>query len=304
MKKRKEHKKLMLIVNPIAGKSRAKYNIANIAALFYKNNYEPAIYFTSPDCGAEDLIEMHAKDFDIVACCGGDGTVSEAIEGMMKLGNCPPLGYIPCGTTNDLAASLDLPKNMKRAATTIAREEPIPIDIGSFGNECHFAYIASFGAFTEVSYATPQRAKNIFGRFAYIFEAMKCMHKIKPYHMKVESEGRIIEDDFIFGSVTNSTSVAGLFKFDKDLVDFNDGLYEILLVKRPKRFRTVIGIVLSMLNTTYKHDHITLFQASKVKLTSDEGLEWAIDGEHRSASNVVEITNNHNAIQLIRRDNR
>lgn len=301
MKKRKAQKKLMLIVNPIAGKSRAKYNLASIAALFYKNNYEPAIYFTSPDCGAEELIEMHARDFDIVACCGGDGTVSEAIEGMMKIKERPPLGYIPCGTTNDLAASLELPKNMKRAASTIANEDPIPLDIGSFGDECHFAYIASFGAFTEVSYETPQRAKNILGHLAYVFQAVKHMNKIKSYHVKVETAEKTIEDDFIFGSVTNSTSVAGLFKFDRDLVDFNDGLYEVLLVKQPKRFRTVIGIVLSMLNTTYKHDHITLFQSSHIKMTSEEGLEWAIDGEHRSGSSVVEITNNHNAITLIRK---
>lgn len=301
MKKRKVKKKLMLIVNPTAGKSRAKYNLANIAAQFYKNNYEPAIYFTSPDCGAEELIKKHAKEFDIVACCGGDGTVSEAIEGMMKLGDCPPLGYIPSGTTNDLAASLELPKNMKRAVSTIANENPIPLDIGSFGDDCHFAYIASFGAFTEVSYATPQRAKNIFGRLAYMFEAMKCMNKIKPYHVKVESEEKTVEGDFVFGSVTNSTSVAGIFSFDKNLVNFNDGLYEVLLVKQPKRFRTVIGIVLSMLNTTYKHDHITLFQSSHIKVTAEEGLEWAVDGEHRSSSNIVEIVNNHNAISLIRK---
>lgn len=301
MKKRKAQKKLMLIVNPIAGKSRAKYNLANIAALFYKNGYEPAIYFTSPDCGAEELIEKHACDFDIVACCGGDGTVSEAIEGMMKIKERPPLGYIPCGTTNDLAASLELPKNMKRAASTIANEDPIPLDIGSFGDECHFAYIASFGAFTEVSYETPQRAKNVLGHLAYVFQAIKHMNKIKSYHVKVESEEKTIEDDFIFGSVTNSTSVAGIFKFDKSLVDFNDGLYEVLLVKQPKRLRTVIGIVLSMLNTTYKHDHITLFQSSRITITTDEGIEWAIDGEHRSGSNVVEITNNHGAIALIRK---
>lgn len=302
MKKHKVHpKKLMLIVNPIAGKSRAKYNLASLASIFYKNNYEPAIYFTSPDCGAEELIEKHAKDFDVVACCGGDGTVSEAIEGIMKLENCPPLGYIPCGTTNDLAKSLDLPKNMKRAANTIANEEPLPLDIGSFGNECHLAYIASFGAFTEVSYETPQKAKNIFGHMAYIFSAFKSMNKIKPYHIKIESEEKNFEDDVIFCSVTNSTSVAGIFKFDKNLVDFNDGLYEVLLIKQPKRLRTVFAIFLSMFNTTYKHDHITLFQTSKLKLTADKNIDWAIDGEHRSSSNTIEITNNHNAISLIRK---
>ncbi len=301
MKKRRANKKIMLIINPIAGKSRAKYNLANIAALFYKNGYEPAIYFTDPDCGPEELIKRHAKDFDVVACCGGDGTVSEAIEGIMEIDRQIPLGYIPCGTTNDLASSLDLPKNMKRAVSTIANEEPVPFDIGSFGDECHFAYIASFGAFTEVSYETPQRAKNLLGHLAYVFQSLKSMNKIKPYHVRIESEEKTIEDDFIFGSVTNSTSVAGIFRFDKSLVDFNDGLYEVLLVKQPKRLHTVIGIILSMLNTTYKHEHITLFQSSHIKITTDEDIEWSIDGEHRSGANIIEITNNHNAINLIRK---
>ena len=219
----------------------------------------------------------------------------------MKLKDSPPLGYIPCGTTNDLAKSLDLPRNMKRAASTIANEDPIPLDIGSFGNECHFAYIASFGAFTEVSYETSQKAKNIFGHMAYVFSALKSMNKIKPYHIKIESKEKTVEDDFIFCSVTNSTSVAGMFRFDKSLVDFNDGLYEVLLIKQPKRFRTVLGIFLSMINTTYKHDHITLFQTSNLKLTADGSINWAIDGEHYLSGNIVEITNNHNAISLIRK---
>lgn len=136
---------------------------------------------------------------------------------------------------------------------------------------------------------------------AYIFSAFKSMNKIKPYHIKIESEEKNFEDDVIFCSVTNSTSVAGIFKFDKNLVDFNDGLYEVLLIKQPKRLRTVFAIFLSMFNTTYKHDHITLFQTSKLKLTADKNIDWAIDGEHRSSSNTIEITNNHNAISLIRK---
>lgn len=300
MGKKPIDKKIMLIVNPCAGMKHRKTDIAEIADLFYKNGFEPAIYFTSPECKAGELLKAHAKDFDIVACCGGDGTFSETVEGAMEIENCPPLGYIPSGTTNDLARSLALPKNMKRAAHAIVNEEPQPLDIGSF-NGSHFAYIASFGAFTEVSYNTPQKAKNIFGRLAYIFQAMKCLHKISSYHVKVETDDVIIEDDFIFGSVTNSTSVAGIFKFDKDLVDFDDGMYEVLLVRRPKYLSTAIKIILSMLNTTYKNEYITLFQASQVKFSSETPLDWSLDGEHKAGEQEISIKNNHSAVYLIRK---
>lgn len=296
----KPHKRIMLIVNPKAGKMRSKYAVSDIADLFAKNKFEVAIYFTSIEYGAEYLVKEHARNFDIVACCGGDGTVNEIIKGMMTIPDCPPLGYIPSGTTNDLASSLGMTKNIKRAAKAIISEQGFPFDVGTF-DDSYFAYIASFGAFTEVSYNTSQKAKNIFGHMAYVFSAMKCMHKIKTYHIKIETDEKNIEGDYIFGAVTNSTSVAGMFKFESDMVDFADGKYEVLLIKQPKNLMTAFKICMSMINRSFKNENIVLFHASDIKIISDEPLDWALDGEHKRGGNIVTIKNNYRAIKIIRK---
>lgn len=300
-KKNKRPKKhVMLIVNPKAGKKRSKFEVADIADLFAKSEFEVAIYFTSLEYGAEYLVKEHAHEVDIIACCGGDGTVNQIIKGMMETKKCPPLGYIPSGTTNDLAASLGMTKNFKRAAKVIISEGGLPFDIGTFDDD-YFAYIASFGAFTEVSYNTSQKAKNIFGRLAYIFSAIRCMNKIKSYHVKIETEEKNIEGNYIFGAVTNSTSIAGVFKFEDDMVDFADGKYEILLIKQPKSLFKAFEICMSMFNKSYKNENITLIHASDIKITSDEPLEWALDGEHKTGGKTVKIKNNPQAIEIIRK---
>lgn len=296
----KPHKRIMLIVNPKAGKMRSKFAVSDIAELFAKNEFEVAIYFTSLEYGAEYLVKEHAKEFDIIACCGGDGTVNEIIKGMMDIKDCPPLGYIPSGTTNDLATSLGMTTNIKKAAKAIISDDGLPFDVGSFDDD-YFAYIASFGAFTEVSYNTSQRLKNIWGHAAYVFSAMKCMHRLKSYHIRVESEEKTVEGDYVFGAVTNSTSVAGVFKFERDKVDFADGKYEVLLIKHPKKLSTAIAISMSMLNKSFKNENITFFHASDIKITSDEPLDWALDGEHKRGENVVNIKNNYRAIKIIRK---
>ena len=296
----KPKKRVMLVVNPKAGKKRSKFAVSDIADLFAKNQFEVAIYFTSLEYGAEYLVKEHYHQYDIIACCGGDGTVNEIIKGMMETNDNTPLGYIPAGTTNDLATSLGIPKKLKRATKAIISEQAYPFDVGTF-DDSYFAYIASFGAFTEVSYNTPQKAKNVFGHTAYIFAAMKCMHKIKAYHIKVETDTENAEGDYIFGAVTNSTSVAGVFKFDSDMVDFADGKYEVLLIKKPKNLLTAFKICMSMLNRSFKNENIVLFHASDIKITSEEPLDWALDGEHKRGEKVVHIKNNPQAVQIIRK---
>ena len=297
-KRKKERIKVMFIVNPKSGKRRPYFSAGKIADMFAQNNMEVAVYFTAPGYKADFLVKEHINEFDIVACCGGDGTISEAISGMMECGANKPLGYVPAGTTNDLARSLNITTNMSKAAKAIITGKPQPLDVGSFDDD-YFIYIASFGAFTEVSYATSQKAKNLFGRLAYIFGAVKYMHTIKSYHLKVNTDTIDTEGDYIFGALTNSTSVAGIFKFENEFVDFADGQYEVMLIRRPDNIFTAFAICMSMLNKTYGHKNIELFKASEIEFISEDPLDWAVDGEHKQGGNVVHIKNNPQAIHLI-----
>ncbi len=297
-KRKKERIRVMFIVNPKSGRRKPYFSAGKIADMFAENNMEVAVYFTAPEYKADFLIKEHINEFDIFACCGGDGTISEAISGMMSFDFKKPLGYVPAGTTNDLARSLSITTNMTKAAKIIITGDPTPLDVGSFDND-YFIYIASFGLFTEVSYATSQKLKNIFGRLAYLTAAVKCLSNIKTHHIIVKADSKVIEGDYIFGAVTNSRSIAGIFKFEEDYVDFSDGKYELMLISRPKRVLAAFGMVMSMLNKTYGNRHITLLKASDITITSDEPLDWAIDGEHKRGGNTVHIVNNHQAVSLI-----
>ncbi len=297
-KKKRKRTRVMFIVNPKSGRKKPYFSAGKIADMFAENNMEVAVYFTAPGYQADFLIKEHIEDFDIVACSGGDGTISTAISGMMACHSDKPIGYVPAGTTNDLARSLNLTTNMSKAARIIVTGEPQPLDVGSF-NDDYFIYIASFGAFTEVSYATSQKAKNLFGRLAYLFGAVKYLHNIRTYHIKVNTDTKDVEGDYIFGAVTNSRSVAGIFKFEDDFVDFSDGMYEVMLIKRPKNFTDAVGMVMSMLNKTYGSKYIEIFKASDMEFDCEEALDWAVDGEHKNGGEVVRIRNNPQAVNLI-----
>lgn len=290
----------MLVVNPRAGLKFKKTSVSDIAEYFAKHKYESAIYFTSLQYGAEFLVKEHAEEYDMIVCCGGDGTVNESIRGGMKLQKMPPIGFIPFGSTNDLASSLGIPSNAKRAAKIVISEKALPFDIGDF-NDSHFVYVASFGAFTEVSYNTPRKAKNLFGHLAYVFNAIKSMSKIRTYHVKVTADEKTFEDEYIFGSVTNSTSIAGTFSFDKDMVDFKDGKYEVLLIKRPKSLWNAFAICMSMINRSFKHEKIQLFQASDIQFEFNENVDWSLDGEKKNGGKTVSIKNHQCAVNIIRK---
>lgn len=304
MKKKKlPRTRVLMIVNPKSGRRKPYFSAGKIAELFAKRNMEVGVFFTSLDYNADYLVAEHGHEADIVACCGGDGTISEIITGMMKDNVRKPLGYIPAGTTNDLARSLDMHTDLMKAAKTIVYGRPRPLDVGSF-NDDYFIYIASFGAFTEVSYATPQKAKNIFGHMAYLLNAFRFMNTISSHHVRIKSDTKNVEGDYIFGAVTNSKSVGGVFRFRDDMVDFNDGKYEVLLIKRPQKKIEVLNIIISMLRQNYSNRYITFFHASEIDIETDEDLDWAVDGECIHGGKNVHIKNNKHAVDLIMRKSR
>ena len=287
-----------MIVNPHSGRKKPTVTVGKIADMFSAHHMEVVAYFTSPEYNADYHVKEHYLNYDIISCFGGDGTISELITGVMQAGIKKPLGLIPNGTTNDLARSLGLAAKPDKAVRVISSGVPRPFDIGSFNND-FFVYIASFGAFTNVSYETPQRAKNIFGRTAYFFSAAKYLNTIKSHHIKIITDDRSCEGDYIFGSVSNSRSVAGLFHFDNDQVDFADGKFEVLLVKRPKNVFDLFSTFFSMLGKSYKHENIILFHASDIKIICDEALDWAVDGEHRNDGKTIHIVNYPKAVNII-----
>ncbi|MBO7373463.1 MAG: diacylglycerol kinase family lipid kinase, partial [Oscillospiraceae bacterium] len=229
-------KRMMLIVNPNAGRSGYRYYFGDAMKVLADGGYQISLFFTTRPGEATEFAAYYAKDYDTVACIGGDGTLSEVISGLMKVQNPPPIGYFPMGTTNDIATSLGLPKNdTVAAARRILSGEPHPFDVGGFGENAYFAYVAAFGAFTEVSYATPQDQKRALGQLAYVLQGAAQLGKIERIPTRIEYDGGVFEGELVYGSMSNSTSVAGIVHFPESMVSLGDGMSELVLLRDPGR---------------------------------------------------------------------
>lgn len=299
-----EAKSAMLIVNPAAGKGKSRARLGEIISEFGHNGYIMTVFVTEPDRGASYFAEKYGPQYDTVVCIGGDGTLSDTVNGLMQLDEVqrPNLGYIPMGSTNDVATTLRIPLSPLAAVRRIAHGKPAGIDIGRFGNDRFFTYVAAFGAFTEVSYATPQRIKKALGHLAYILSGIGSLASIRERHVHIEYDGGVIDDKFIFGGVTNTTSVAGIVKISPSNVKLGDGLFEVLLIKKKVSLSDLNTIVTAMINENTTSENMILLHTSHIRFTFDEPVKWTRDGEAGGVYSDVEITNCPRAINLLLRD--
>lgn len=292
-------KKLYFILNLQSGKATISSNLAVVIDMFTKAGYEVTARPTQERMDACAAAKYACgQGFDLIVCSGGDGTLNEVIQGIMRSEKKLPIGYIPAGSTNDFARGVGIPRNIIDAVQWIIDGKKYPCDIGSF-NDKFFTYIAAFGAFTEVTYETSQQVKNVLGHVAYVLNGISRLKNIKSYHMKITYDDEIIEDNYIFGMVTNSSSVAGLLSLNNFLLD--DGLYEVTLIKTPGNPLDLQRIIHSLLNIDIDIDtaYIKSFRTSKIRFECDDELQWTIDGEFGGAYKTVDVCNNKQAIELM-----
>ncbi len=293
-------KKMLFILNPNAGMRKANRYLPQIISIFNRADYQVSVHITAGQADAAVITQQLAKQMDVVVCCGGDGTFNEVVNGLLRSGTDIPIGYIPAGSTNDFAASLKLPTNVLEAARCIVSGNPQRYDVGSFGDR-FFSYVASFGAFTRASYATPQNVKNALGHTAYVLEGINELSQIRKLHARLELDNEVIEDDFLFGAISNSTSVGGILTLDPRQVDMSDGKFEVLLVRAPKDAIEIAECLHALRTQKYNCSMITFRPTTHVKVTASQELTWTLDGERADCSNAVEICNLHRAIQLIQK---
>lgn len=293
--------KLYLIVNLVAGKAMISENLGNIINEFTKIGCEVTVHTTQSGQDAADSAYYACEsNFDILVCAGGDGTLSQCLQGIMKSQNRLTVGYIPAGSTNDFAQSLDIPKNIMDAVQWIIDGKPTNCDVGRF-NDDYFMYIAAFGAFTNITYETPQKIKNTLGHAAYILNGLMQLTSIRSKRMRIEYDDNIIEDDFLFGMVTNTSSVAGLLSINDFMLD--DGVFEVVLIKKPTNIVQLQHIVHSLLNIKEEtdKDYIKFFRTSKITFTclDDEPATWTRDGEYGGDSMKCVISNCQKAVSFM-----
>ena len=294
----KKTKTLLLIMNPCAGTKKANRFLTDILVLFGKHGYNNTVFLTEDTGDAKKYAKENAKNFDLIVAVGGDGTFNEVVAGVLKSGADVEIGYIPAGSTNDFANSLKLSRNVLKAAEDIMNGTAKEIDIGSF-NGRNFCYVASFGAFSEISYRTPQNAKNSLGYLAYALEGIKDIANLKSIHLRFVADGVVIEDDFMFGAICNSTSVGGVINLDPKLVDFSDGMFELLLIRMPKDLFELNEIVVALTSKKYNTKMITFASAKEIVVETSENINWTLDGEYAYGEEKITVKNINKAIKFI-----
>lgn len=292
-------KKLFFLLNPRAGMRRANRALPEIIRLFIDHGYRCETYVTGKGGEATEVLSQKKPgSYQMVVCAGGDGTLNETIAGMLAAGMRCPLGYIPCGTTNDYASSIGLSGDVLQAARDIMEGRAQSIDIGSF-NGRNFVYTATCGAFAKASYSTPQAAKNLLGHVAYILEGVKDLSSIRPIRMRVTAGDLVLEDDFLFCSITNSTSVGGILKLDSQMVALNDGKFEVTLVRNPTTPAQLSSILVGLTTQSVPNDMIHFFSAASIHVECDTPVEWTLDGEREPETDSVLLRNLHSAVRIV-----
>ena len=293
-------KKLLFVMNPFAGMRKANRYLAEILSLFNRAGYTVITHMTAGPGDGTDVVQNLAPSMDAVVCCGGDGTFNETVNGMLRSGVDLPIGYIPAGSTNDFAASLHLHTEPLKAAQDILEGKPCRYDIGLFGHR-HFCYVASFGAFTKSSYATPQSIKNALGHTAYVLSGIQEISQLRNTHMRFELDDEVIEGDFLFGAISNSTSVGGVLTLDPKQVDLQDGKFELFLVRTPRNLLELSECIQALQSQKYNCSAITFRSTSHLRVISAEPVTWTLDGEREDVFEPVEVQNLHHAISLLLR---
>lgn len=293
-------KKALFIVNPYSGKGLIRDNLLDIIDILVKADYQVMVHTTQRQGEAIEISKERDKDLDLIVCSGGDGTLDEIVTGMIKSGFNTTIGYIPAGSTNDFANSLGISSDMSEAARTVVNGEAFPCDMGLFNDDV-FVYVAAFGIMTEVSYVTPQQMKNVFGHAAYIIEGVKHLQNINSFHAKVTYEEGVIEEDFIYGMVTNSRSIGGMKGLArcKEGVELNDGWFEVMLIKMPRNPVELNMILAALVNENINVDYMYNFRTKSMIVESDKEIPWTLDGEFGGSHTRVEIKNLHKAVEIM-----
>lgn len=289
---------IMFIFNPNAGKGKVKSSLYSIIDGFTRMNAIVTVFPTQYKHHGKELIQQHAAQYELIVCSGGDGTLNEVVSGLMELENRPPLAYIPTGTVNDFANTLHLSSNITKALEIFAKSQCFACDICTFNNR-YFTYVAAFGAFTEVSYKTPQATKNMLGRAAYFLESIKQLPNITTYHMKITTNDRIIEDDFVFGAITNAKSIAGFQSVSTKHALLDDGEFEVLLVRMPQNPLDLQIIITALLKQEINEKFMEFFTSNSLRIESDAKASWTLDGEEGGNPECIEITIKNKAVTFL-----
>ena len=291
--------KTLLIINPRAGTGGAKNVLFDIVTRISDGGGIVTVYPTRPGDETVSFLKCHAQEYDTVVACGGDGTLNLTVEGLIQAGSKANLGYIPMGSTNDFSLSMRIPTNCRKATDAMLSGFPVPLDVGTF-NGRHYCYIAACGLFVDSSYTTSQSLKNILGHAAYLLNAIPTLTDLSPIRLRVEANGKALEGRYALCAFTNSTSAAGIVKFDANQINFNDGLFELILIETPEDLGDASRIAGKLLSGNLNDPSITVLHTDAVRVLSEKPIGWSVDGENGGMQTEVFLSVEKSAIRILK----
>ncbi len=294
-------KKVLVLINPNSGKKNSKESVLDALNVFSANNYQMEIYLSQKPMDVTRYIEENGERFDVVAVFGGDGTLNEATNGLMKLKHKPVISYFPTGTMNDFGTNFGLTNDMKQCANIACVGHIESFDVGKI-NSRYFNYVAGFGAFCNVSYETKQELKKQIGNMAYIIKALHEIPNLHPYHVKMNLDGKVFEKDLMFGLIINGNRVAGFEMVEQADNTFKDGLFEIILVEHTPNLLELYNYPLGVLHPELNMKYVERYQVKSIIIESQEKLAWTLDGEEGEETLVARVENISQALQIYARN--
>ncbi|MBO6054642.1 MAG: diacylglycerol kinase family lipid kinase, partial [Oscillospiraceae bacterium] len=292
-------KRVLFVLNPTAGRGEIRTHLLEVIQLLTEAGYSVTVHPTSGAGQIPDLLRESGGSYDLILTSGGDGTLNETVSGLMDLDPRPLLAYIPAGTVNDTAANLHLPLSILPAAEIAVKGTPSLMDVQSF-NDKWFFYVAAFGLFTDVAYATPQEQKHVWGRLAYLMQGVRALSDIKVYRVRVETPEETLEESVIFGAVCSTTSVGGFHPSGiRDRVDLHDGLSEVLLVRQPRNLADFSSMASALLRLDFDSPYFFFAHASSVRFTFEDAVPWTLDGEYGGTVQAAVIRNHPGALRFM-----
>lgn len=290
-------KKVLVLINPNSGKKNSKESVLDALNVFSAKNYQMEIYLSQKPMDVTRYIEENGERFDVVAVFGGDGTLNEATNGLMKLKHKPVISYFPTGTMNDFGTNFGLTNDMKQCANIACVGHIESFDVGKM-NSRYFNYVAGFGAFCNVSYETKQELKKQIGNLAYIIKAIHEIPNLHPYHVKMNLDGKVFEKDLMFGLIINGNRVAGFEMVEQADNTFKDGLFDIILVEHTPNPLELYNYPLGVLHPELNMKYVERYQAKSIIIESQEKLAWTLDGEEGEETLVARVENISQALQI------
>lgn len=291
-------KKLLFIINAVSGKRALEDSLMNVVEIFSKADYDVNIYLTKSEEDMIAQVKERGASYDLIVCCGGDGTLNLVVGTIYENKIDTLLGYIPGGTTNDFANTRHIDTVTTGAAEQIVSGVVRDVDLGVLNGK-PFIYVAAFGMFSDLAYITSREMKQNMGYAAYLMGGIKSFAKSKPYSMRVEYNGEVIEGEFIYGMVSNSKRVGGIEMPIMKNVLFDDGEMEITLVRHPKNPAETQKLINCLVTQIADEHMVYMFKTSSVKFICNEDVPWTLDGEYGGAFKTMDIEVKGAAVKMI-----